>query len=613
MTGSGHSTQLSDGPVVVCVNCSTGNPAAARFCYRCGGVLDERTERSHHYVAQPTETVRALVLVSTLMPHLSTHRHHVYRVGMTLAVGAAMVAAGFGILPVALICAGVALPGMLLTYFYDHEIWSDEPAVVLGLSVGLAGGLGVALGLVANHFSNSGLLVGVYRSLPSLRQLLNESLLLPLVALILLLIPPALMTFRPKFRHALDTITISALGGAAYSLGETLVIQHGAFSSLTVHGTDAARDAFTALTLGFVKPVIYATASAFALIRFRRRRTAQAGGIVISFLLLAAYDAADVALSNYGQQGVVLTFLISVVLAVIGLRLVRNEAHRALLTEAEEAAGVELAQEPIVQCPNCQLEVPSGAKFCLACGTAVAAMPKQLQAVLGARGQPGPTPGGPHHRILHGKLTERTVGGLAGVGTAVVGGFVGLLVLTGQSPVSPSIPGALSPGSSTGFGGQVGNPIGLGDNLYVTPRPGWASSCSGTCTDEAHLVSPQATTVVLFEGVRPYSPNVTSELVTWQQAVTAGQGALFSRVNTGTVTTNSLPANPAGLTSLAYESLTGVISTNQGTVRVYGVLAVYLNVPGHYAVREYYYARNSDQVRLEVTAINAMENSILAS
>ncbi|HEV2369081.1 MAG TPA: zinc ribbon domain-containing protein [Acidimicrobiales bacterium] len=603
----------SDEDVVVCVTCSTRSSAVARFCYRCGGVLQQYRERSRHYAAQPTESVRALVLVSTLMPHLSTHRHHVYRVGMAAAVGAAMVAAGFGILPVALICAGVALPGMLLTYFYDHEIWSDEPAIVLGLSVGLAGGLGVALGLIANHFSNSGLLVGVYRSLPSLRQLLNESLLLPLAALVLLLIPPALMTFRPKFRHALDAITIAALGGAAYSLGETLVIQHGAFSSLTVQGTDAARDAFTALTLGFVKPVIYATASSFALLRFRRRRNAQVWGVVISYLLIAVYDAADVALSNYGQQGVVLTFLVAVVLAVAGLRLVRNEAHRKLLDEAAEAAGVELAQEPVVQCPNCQLEVPSGANFCLACGTAVAAMPKQLQAVLSARGQPGPTPGGDTHRMLHGKLTERTVGALAGVGILVVGGFVGLLVLTGQSAPTTSLPGVPLTANQNGAGGQVGSPIGLGDNLYVTPQAGWVNSCTGNCGDEAHLVSPQATTVAVFAGAQPFSADATSELVTWQQSVSAGQSALFSRIKTGTVTTNALPANQAGVTSLAYESLAGVISTNQGTVQVYGVLAVYLNVPGHYAVREYYYARSSDQVRLEVTAINAMENSILAS
>ena len=147
------------------------------------------------------------------MPHLSAHRHHVYRVGLAMAVGVALVAAGFGLLPVAArLRPGVALPGMLLTYFYDHEIWSDEPALMLGLSIGLAGALGAGLGFVCRRFQQQRPACWFYSFCPSLRQLLSESLILPLAALSLLLIPPSLMTLRPKFRHVLDIITVSALG-----------------------------------------------------------------------------------------------------------------------------------------------------------------------------------------------------------------------------------------------------------------------------------------------------------------------------------------------------------------------------------------------------------------
>lgn len=366
-----------------CSRCSSLNPEVARFCHKCGAVLIPEADRSDYYAAHPAESVRALALVSTLMPHISAHRHHIYRLGLGLAIGAALVASGFGILPVALICAGIALPGMLLTYFYDHEVWSDEPGIVLGVSIGLAGALGVGIGFLADFFSNNGLLIGFRSSLPDIGQLLEESVLLPAVALTALLVAPTLMTIRPKFKHAIDALTLCALAGAAYSLGETIVIQHGAFSSLTVHDTVAARDAFTALSLGFVKPVIYGTASALALMRVRRRTSWNIVARVIqSYLLIAAYDSSVATLSNFGQEGLVLNFVIASALAVIGLLSVRNEVHGALLEEAEEAAGVTDPSSHGGFCANCQLPLLKGASFCLACGTAVKAMPKQHQRAL---------------------------------------------------------------------------------------------------------------------------------------------------------------------------------------------------------------------------------------
>jgi len=364
---------------MICFRCSTPNPEVARFCHHCGAVLVPEADRADYYAAQPAESVRALALVSTLMPHASANRHHIYRLGLVFAVGAALVAAGFGILPVALVCAGVALPGMLLTYFHDHEVWSDEPAIVIGACVFLAAGIGVGVGFLANLFSNSGLLVTINNALPSTGRLLEECLLLPAVAFVALQIAPSLVTSREKFRHALDALTLAALGGVAFALAESIVIQHGAFSSLTVHNTNAATDAFVALTLGFVKPIIYATAAAVAVMRMRGGANSYLTGLVEGFLLVAIYDTSVATLTSYGQRGVVLTFLIAAALASVGLLSVRNEAHGALLQEAEQAAGIAEPGGFGGFCANCQLPLLAGAAFCLACGTAVAAMPKQHQ------------------------------------------------------------------------------------------------------------------------------------------------------------------------------------------------------------------------------------------
>jgi hypothetical protein len=344
-------------------------------------VLVPEARRSDYYAAFPSESVRALALVSTLMPHLSARRHHIYRLGLLTAITASVVAAGFGILPVALICAGIALPGMLMLYLHDHEVWSDQPLFVIGIGVLLAGAIGVGLGFLTNYFSNNGFVVGYNDALPSTGQLLEECLALPAVVLVMLQIAPVLITARPKFSHALDRLVSAAVAGVALALAESIVIQHGAFSSVTVYETDAARDAIIALTLGFIKPLIYATAAAYVVMRMRRGNREYLSALGAGFLLIGAYDSSVATLSTYVQRGAVLTLVIATVLAGVGLLLVRDEAHKALLTEAESAsrAGARSAGGHGGVCANCELPLLAGAAFCLACGTAVKAMPKQHQ------------------------------------------------------------------------------------------------------------------------------------------------------------------------------------------------------------------------------------------
>lgn len=394
---------------MTCARCGNQNPDPARFCHRCGNPLVSGTSRHDHFAASPDEALHALALISTLMPHVSGSRHHLYRFAVTVCLGAAIVAAGFGILPVGLILAGIALPGTLLIYLYDHDVAADESASLILLGVGLAAALGVGLGFLNQSFDSGGLVLGLNDGEPAISQLLVECLALPAVALGLLQLVPLLLTLRPGLRHALDALTISAISGTVVALGESIVVQHGAFLSITVYGTDAARDAFVALSLGFAKPLVYATASAVALIRLRRPGNpwgAYLVGLVEAFLLVGAYDSALATLAPYGQRGVVLTFLVAAALASLGLLRVRNEVHLALLLEAEIESGVfargssaggsapqHAAQNgpttalhaPVVgACAKCGLPLLQGAAFCVACGAAVAAMPKPYRRRLAA-------------------------------------------------------------------------------------------------------------------------------------------------------------------------------------------------------------------------------------
>ena len=386
-------TDQAKGNYMICFRCASPNPDVARFCHRCGAILIPDANRNDYYAAQPAESVRALAVVSTLMPHVTQHRSHLYRLGLGIALVAALIAAGFGILPVALVCAGIALPGMLLLYFYDHEVWVDEPGKVIAVCVVLAAAIGVGIGFLDLAFTPLRLglgfttLNGAQNNLPSTGTLLAQCILLPAAATIALLIAPLIITARPKFGHALDALTLSALAGVAFALAESIVIQHGAFSHLTARSTNAASDAFIALTLGFAKPVIYAAATALAVMRLRRKSGNFPLGLLEAFLLIAVYDTSVATLTTFGQRGLVFIFLIAIVVACIGLLLVRDEAHQALLMEAEEAAKVEHDVGGYGGlCANCQMPLLEGSAFCLACGTAVKAMPKQHQRAIAAEG-----------------------------------------------------------------------------------------------------------------------------------------------------------------------------------------------------------------------------------
>ena len=86
------------------------------------------------------------------MPHLHPERHHVYRDVTALALLAALIAAGFGSLPVALVLTAVALPAAVLVYIHDHRLWHDEPITVIVVAFGLSLLLGVGVGLLETHF-----------------------------------------------------------------------------------------------------------------------------------------------------------------------------------------------------------------------------------------------------------------------------------------------------------------------------------------------------------------------------------------------------------------------------------------------------------------------------
>ena len=62
----------------------------------------------------PEGSRRPVAVLGTLLPHLRPERQHVYRDVIALALLAALIAAGFGSLPVALVLTAVSLPAAVL-------------------------------------------------------------------------------------------------------------------------------------------------------------------------------------------------------------------------------------------------------------------------------------------------------------------------------------------------------------------------------------------------------------------------------------------------------------------------------------------------------------------
>ena len=275
------------------------------------------------------EPRRAVAVLGTLMPHLAAERRHIYRDATALALLAALLAAAFGSLPIALVLAAVTLPAVVLTYIHDHNLWR-EPITVIAVTFALSLVLGVGVGFLYTYYLPGIALAARPYGPPPVSRILELGVLVPVVAFVAVLIAPLLVTARAPFRHPADAVVTSALSGAALSLGLSLVVQHGAFTHLQATAGDPARVAFIALTLGFLQPIVFATAAALAVLGLRAAGVNPAAGVLKGLVVLVLYGLATTLLAPYGARGIVLTAFTAFVLAAAGLVATRAALHTAL-------------------------------------------------------------------------------------------------------------------------------------------------------------------------------------------------------------------------------------------------------------------------------------------
>lgn len=288
----------------------------------------------------PHGSRRPVAVLGTLMPHMHPGRHHVYRDVTALALLASLIAAGLGSLPVALVLAAVALPAAVLVYIHDHRLWRYEPTTIIVVAFGLSLLLGVGVGLLEVHFLHFVVLASTKYHLPPITRIVQVGLVLPVVAFVAALIAPLVVSARSAFRHPMDVVVACTLSGVALSLGLSLVVEHGAFAHVQAASGDPAHVAFIALTLGFIQPIVLATAATVGVLGLRRLGVNPGFGVLEGLGLVVAYELATTLLQPYGTRGLVLTALAAFILAGTGLVLARNGLHAALTADTDAGSGL---------------------------------------------------------------------------------------------------------------------------------------------------------------------------------------------------------------------------------------------------------------------------------
>jgi len=360
-------------------------------------------------------------------------------------------------------------------------------------------------------------------------------------------ISPLIVSTRPAFRHPFDVVVACSLSGAALSLGLSVVVQHGAFSHVQATSGDPAHVAFIALTLGFLQPIVLATAATVTVLGLRGLGVNLVVGVIEGLVLVVAYELATTLLQPYGTRGIVLTALTAFVLAGAGLVAARNGLHAAIAADTG-AAGDAAAAGHVEH------------RLHGAVVAAIVAVVVLIAAVIAvAVDWSGPATHPKPPRTGHGGLLSHA----AGVGS--------LHPMMGQSGQNRW--GNLSLASShTSLAAGTATAITLYNSVSITPAPGW--TVANQDQGYVNLLNPHKGVIVSAVAAAADRPDINQEATLGISAFINGAGMTNVQQDTSAQVQTIQGNNFQQLLPIAY---TGNIQTNQGTTEVEGVFVTLFN------------------------------------
>lgn len=372
------------------------------FCTRCGahqGTTDDPRDaqaRTHSYAAHPGEHVANPGLITTLFPHLGQHKVHEFRWALVAGLAAVVVLWATGLVTAAILVAAFLVPVLYLIYLYEAQVYRDEPAAVVGFTIGGGAVLGIILTLITRlfHQTPTGLgassgTVGATLTIPWL-SLLGFGVLYPIIQEVVKPIPALLLRGR-NFPETMDGLTFGVAAGVGFATAESIINFSAVIGSQNFQ-TNPGNWIFQLLSVAVLIPVMQgATTGIIAASVWRatkgRLTYREVLGVVGAVIGHIAFVLGSQLLQTASINPVVTD---AWQVAVVGclLIVVRYLLHFSLL---EEGGDLGLAE---AVCPHCQKHVMA-AGFCPSCGQAMAASPHVIRMARREVADPQQQPEGP--------------------------------------------------------------------------------------------------------------------------------------------------------------------------------------------------------------------------
>ncbi len=365
-----------------CDHCANDVPDGV-FCTRCGahqgttGELAKAKTRSHRYAAHPAEHVVQPSVFTTIFPHLGHQKVHEFRWAFVVGLAGIAVLYVAGLIAAAILVAIFLVPVLYLIYLYEAQVYRDEPATVLGFTIGGGAVVGLVLSLIVRALDNPYPSFGnpLHPTSINIGLLLFLGVLVPVVQEAVKPLPALFLPKRSEFPETVDGLVFGIAAGLGFSVAESLVAFSGALTGLPAH-LAPGNWIYDLVTLAIFQPLVQGSATGMvvaAVWRYRRGRLGQRelGGVAMAVIAHVAFTLGTRTLSD---AGVAQPFVLIWQAAIVGAMLiyVRYLLHHALL---EEAAHMGFAE---TVCPNCHMHIVASG-FCPNCGVALTAAPTSVK------------------------------------------------------------------------------------------------------------------------------------------------------------------------------------------------------------------------------------------
>jgi RsiW-degrading membrane proteinase PrsW (M82 family) len=367
---------------VRCDHCANDVPDGV-FCTRCGahqgttGEMGDAKTRRHRYAAHPSEHVAQPAIFTTLFPHLGHQKIHEFRWAFAVGLAGILVLYIAGLITAAILVATLLVPVLYLIYLYEAQVYRDEPATVLGFTIGGGVVIGIVVTLIVRSIYNPYANVGnpLRNAGIGLGALFFVGVLVPIFQEALKPLPALFLPNRADFPETVDGLVFGIAAGLGFSVAESLVAFSSALTGLPAHMTPG-NWIYDLITLAVFQPLLQGSATGMvvaAIWRYRRGRlgTREIGGVATAVLAHIAFTFGTQVLKD---QLVSPLFVLVWQALIIGALLVyiRYLLHHALL---EEAAHMGFAE---TMCPNCHMHIVASG-FCPNCGMALTAAPASVK------------------------------------------------------------------------------------------------------------------------------------------------------------------------------------------------------------------------------------------